>query len=119
MLIIKNRKEIEITAVGCASVNLLFFKKKFIFIFRIAVMPLYICISKIFFKKKQMFYFYFQNCSNTPLIRKSLKVEHTIEACGPFRILGNLGEIKYKGGISTKCPVSFLENQQTSSLYCS
>ena len=58
-----------------------------------------------------MFYFYFQNCSNTPLIRKSLKVEHTIEACGPFRILGNLGEIKYKGGISTKCPVSFLENQ--------
>ena len=66
-----------------------------------------------------MFYFYCQNCSNAPLIRKSLKVEHTIEALRPFRILGNLGEIKYKGGISTKCPVSFLENQQTSSLYCS
>ena len=64
-----------------------------------------------------MFYFYCQNCSNAPLIRKSLKVEHTIEALRPFRILGNLGEIKYKGGISTKCPVSFLENQLNRHLF--
>ena len=69
-----------------------------------------LCINN-FFLAHQIFCFHFQNCGNPLLIKKSLKVECRVEACRTCRILGNLGEIKYKTGISAPYPVSFLKNQ--------
>ena len=52
-----------------------------------------LCINKFVFLAQQMFFF--QNSSNTPLIKC------TEEICRTCRILGNLGKMKYKAGIST------------------
>ena len=57
MLIIQNGKEMELTGTDCASIKLLIFLTR------------------------QIFCFYFQNCSNSPLIKNSLKVKCTVEAC--------------------------------------
>ena len=58
-----------------------------------------LCINKFVFFTRQIFCFHFPNYSNAPFIKKPLKVECTVEACRTCRILGNLCEIKYKGGI--------------------
>ena len=58
-------------------------------------------VNLFFSLTQQILCFHFPNSSNALLIKKYLKVECTVGSPRTYRILGNLGEIKYNAGTVT------------------